>query len=1152
MGKFTAGIATSLAGPSAVEQLQSDVPQAVEPEVAPQAAPEAPVESGSDPILDSIIAGDFSAEEAAEQTQAEYEASPEGQFVQTPEGQAQLENEKIDSIRSRFQQGKSGERINTYQRKKEAAQEGRQQFQSNYGPDGGIFDRAKNLPQQVNKFKQKEDGTYDSIGSVVLGTQVGAAQAVEGKGAPLPQLLQDIGAVTGTGRKETIQFDPDFLTIGSLVTENFLAQEFAPQKQEGAETGFDGDTVQEIADQELEPGAYAKKQANSARLGKDIFAEVNREKQGQGSPIQNLSEEQATLLGDVFKEVYAAANPDIVNRKQVGSQIHFELTNQGTEKMNASATARRLLFPKEHVRALKAPSPTGRQVGEGKTITKKVTGEKGKKRAGNHRKTQEAVANLGSIPNVVDKQREKILYSTIIPVLQGSQNPNAALFGTINNIGESQMNKFRGLEKKDYEARAKDPEAAEGKPYSAQANMENLMNKAAQEVFGIATERKGANYLSYTIQGFAGRLTPNQTHFNPTTSKLARFVTRNATPAKITKGSRTDRNLRQMYAMMLVKGADSKLPNERERALQLSTEKLLGWGRRLRQALDDSMTDSELEAVAAAIQQGTPLNDPSFPQVRGLQLDPEKDAELIKTIASKGEDGQHFIDGVIDFSKYHAALAKDKPYHSYFNAYIDGKTNGLAAMGLQMGSESIALATGVLRTNNTDLLDAGDIRDQLADSLNNRLDDTNNGLDGVAELADVKSEIYDVARGLFNWRDFNKKTTMVFGYGMDIIGFKPMMDEYTGEIQQTALNMDAETLKSKRLTNFAASLDVVNQKIDELNKKEGTTKTLGDFLLPTYESAMMDVLDPDAIASRQLMKASAFYAAMGNKLFEIDGPGGFPLKFGGVDESTLGEVKERQQYTLGGDKREAITYERPQESARHRKAAPEGKEGKLSAVGASVPGPIHATDAYAITNTVSGRSWKKLKDASGGNPYFHSIYDAIKMDANGYDVVLEEINNNWYDANTKWNFLSAMSDSVAEVRKEMTETAKAINPTERLNIDKDVDAFIANMFVTDVSSKGNVYPKGAFDTFKNLYEPDIAMEYAKTFEVVMKNQGFDINNNTGEITGRQLQEAYSYFLKNFNIKRELDAQYARVSEKQKKLKSKLAAAGVKNYQYYAH
>ena len=1159
-GKFSAGIATSFDKPSAVEQLQSNVPQATPTtqEVAPEATPKVEDTGFSDPVLDAVINGEYEAfKQQADiegQRSDDFDKSAEGQYTQTPEGKAQLENEKIDSVRKRYHQGFHGERINTYQRKAEAQSKG-VAFQSKYGRDGGIFDRAKNLPKQVNNFQQNPDGTFESLGSIVLGTQIGRDKALLGEGAPLPQTLQDIGAVQGTGRKETIQFDSDFLTIGSLVTEDFLAQEFSAKKKEDMDS-FEPEIMEE--DIELAPGAYAKKQSQNAQLGRKIHEEFVKETRGESE--SNLSEEQATLLGDMFKEVYAKANPDMVNRKQVGSQVQFELTNVGVEKMNDSSTARRLMFPKEHVRTLKSPSPTGRQVGEGKKITKKVTGakksKKNKRKAENHRRTNQAVKNLASIPNVVDKQREKILYSTMLPVLQGAQNPLSDLFGTVNNLGQAQANKFNALEKQDAELRASG-QIVEGKPYSAFENMEALKNKAAQEIFGIATERNGANYLTYTVQGFAGRLTPNQTHFNPTTSKPVRFVTRNATPVEIKRGGRTDQNLRQMYAMMLVKDADTLLPVQRELAVKANTFKLAAWGKRLNEVLNNSMTDSELEAVATAIQQGIALNDPKFPKVKGLQLDPEKDAQLIEAIANKGEDGQHFIDGLIDFYKYDTAMTKGLKHYSYFNAYIDGKTNGLAAMGLQMGSIELALSTGVLRTNDINLLDDGDIRDQLADNLNARLEDTNNGLEGISELDDVKTEMYDVAKGIFNWRDFNKKTTMVFGYGMDISGFKGMMDDFSREIQQAADGMDATGKQRSKLDNFSMALDIVNSKIAELNKMNGTTYNVGDYLLLTYESAIMDVLDPDAIHSRGLMKASAFYAAMANRLFEIDGPGGFPLKFGGVDESTLGNVEERIQYMIDGQKKEAVMYAKAEQNARSRKGNVYDdfgfivKEGKLNAVGAAVPGPIHATDAYAITNTVTGASWAKLNKASKGNPYFHSIYDAVKMDANGYDVILEELNQNWFDANTQWSFLKAMSESVEELRTEMTETAKAIDPKSTMNM-TDIDPFFAQLLEVSMSKKGNLYPSGAIEVFSYINDSEIAYQHAKSLMQAMKNQGFDMTKEPETITGRQLQELYSYFLRNFNIKQQLDAHYEKVKGKQKKLIAEINKQGVKNYQYYAH
>ena len=123
------------------------------------------------------------------------------------------------------------------------------------------------------------------------------------------------------------------------------------------------------------------------------------------------------------------------------------------------------------------------------------------------------------------------------------------------------------------------------------------------------------------------------------------------------------------------------------------------------------MTDAQAETISQAIEQGIPLNDPSFPQIPELGLDPQQDADLIAAIEKKGEDGPHFIDGVIDAAKYIKARRAGRPYHSYFNAYIDGKTNGIASNGIQMGNSKTARQTGVLRTSTTDYLDEpGDVR----------------------------------------------------------------------------------------------------------------------------------------------------------------------------------------------------------------------------------------------------------------------------------------------------------------------------------------------------------------------------------------------------------------------------------------------------------
>ena len=74
--------------------------------------------------------------------------------------------------------------------------------------------------------------------------------------------------------------------------------------------------------------------------------------------------------------------------------------------------------------------------------------------------------------------------------------------------------------------------------------------------------------------------------------------------------------------------------------------------------------------------------------------------------------------------------------------------------------------------------------------------------------------------------------------------------------------------------------------------------------------------------------------------------------------------------------------------------------------------PIQAVDAAVVMMMASGESFRKLTAASNGKPYMHTIYDAFKMDANGYDVMLEEVNKNWMNATMDWSYLKEAKASL--------------------------------------------------------------------------------------------------------------------------------------------
>ena len=657
--------------------------------------------------------------------------------------------------------------------------------------DGGIQHRAEKVASTFQNNSAWEGGLAISPGQETTGLSA----ALSNVGAIVNQ--DKVQKPDGSAGFQT-QIDPVFLMIGSAVTENVITRIAAGQT---AVPDFQAEKKRAEGDEavaESTKGEITKSQAN-IEIGQEAHREYNRVKNAQQDratdDYTDLSPEDASVLGDALKEMYAAANPDLFKAMpfEVGKQKRFQITPQGFEEINSpnSKLKRAVMFPGVNVRPSKTPVAE-LKTEAGRVATRRATGHVKGTPAG-RQLIEQSTRNMSTIPNVVDPQRMKILFTTILPLLKGdSGNP---IWAEINNIGESQAKKFAAEAKK---------KAREGEVYDPTKQMENLIKNVANSVRAVAQERKGANYLTYYIQNFNGRTAPQQSFFDPTTSKAVRFVTRNAVPAKATPGSRVNRNLRQMYAMMLVKDADARLPEERERMLQRATPQLVAWGKLLQQKLEETMTNEQMEQIASQIEAGAPLTDMQIPELR------IEDGELMQAIKKKGEDGPHFIDGLIDFAKYHEANQAGRPYYSYFNAYMDGKTNGIASNGIQMGSEEVAFKTGVMRTQSELLLDDNiDIRDKLMKDLTEQLDTTG--------MATTDPNMYTVARKLFNYRQLAKDTTMTYGYGKEFESFKADIDgvidllaetdpEFAAAFEAAEATGDRETIVEtlwKEYTNFS-------------------------------------------------------------------------------------------------------------------------------------------------------------------------------------------------------------------------------------------------------------------------------------------------------------------------------------------------------------
>ena len=984
---------------------------------------------------------------------------------------------------------------------------------ANKGPssDGGLATRSKAMA-----------AISDSDTFKITGLQYGQG--------PVKQVLDTTNAFNPEGK-----LDKGFLQMTSVITENLVANIMhgeAIGEDVQYSTGFDDEVAAPKDPKDTTP---VPKSLHNAALGKQIHREWQRYRnKAQGLPTDqytDLSNDQATVLGDLAKELYAEVNgPEFIKRGQTESGVRvFTLTKHGADMLKQGEAKRKRMFPKQHVRPSKTPLPGGQFVGEGRVYTKRVSSKVNKPLAGAE-VISAAMNNLNKVENVVDKQRLKILFATAIPVLAGKVKPDS-LFAEINHVGQDKYNEFAAKEKKDPD-------------FVADEEYQGLIDSLAQNIYGISRERKGINYLTYYIQAFNGRIAPQQTHFDPTTSKSVRFVTRNGTPAVAQNGNRVEQNLRQMYAMMLLPKqtkADVKLPKQRDQLLEQGTDQLHGWGTRLKQVLD-GITDAQVEAVAQAIEQGVPVTDPNFPQLPILSLDPAKDAALIKHIKSKGEDGQATIDGLIDFANYIDAKRAGKPHRSFFNAYMDGKTNGLASNGIQMGSENVASKTGVLRSNNALLLDNNvDIRDDLKNVL---LEDVrDNGFDGTASK--FGNSLPYIASKLYADRTLNKSTTMTFGYGMELGSFKKVI--------------------GNRLLELAEGDPDLREAIDNATGTDPEAEAeLIDTLFKKYITGLEQALDSDALASRALMRSAAIYHALTNELFTLRSPTGFELNLGATElTSWEGDLAEYGFEKEGKKRKTKVAKIGEQTTAAAPKRRVEGEGIHLDyggiAYGGSVPGPVQSVDAATVAMTSSGRSWNKLRSASNGKPYLHTIYDAFKVDAMGYDVVLDEVNKNWLDAGMNWSYLEEARNSMDSLRERFQEKTKHLTNNDPVPADLWT---MTGYLLSPVKSKtsGKMY----FGVLQNkldkllekfgdpLIDDNLAYNATIAISKEMAKVGITPNKIPEKPTMGQMRTFLKVLSNELNLNERLNKMITKTNNKKANLKKRIKEEGNKVYQYYSH
>ena len=1059
-------------------------------------------------------------------------------------------------------------------------------------PDGGLVARAEKLRTMV-------DEGY----GVYVGGQGNPAYPMSlGPDAQRGPALADSYAEANDGtffaaasRSDAIQYDPlnekersldpMFTMLGSVVTENMMMNYFQSLK-EGDYYNPESDGM-DVAQSSLLRGGQTlpernaeivmSQSKNNGQIGHQINSEYQTRRAGprteqlvnqmvqemvsqgvpedvalqqaQSSPQVNemqaptrLTTKEAETLGAAFKSLWARANPNLVDvYKDSTQQRVYRLTPEGEALIEKGKAERNIAFPPLNVKPNKSPSTEGLSGTGVGTVKKGKSGGAPGQRMRNI--MNEAKGNLGTIGHFVRPRRMKLLISTIaLPLVTGDHNSWQA---EINGMGETKMKQYRA-EQASQDRRLRKPGAEREKPYVPTDEIKKQMNKIAQEVQSLAQERKGENFLTFFFQGYQGRLAAQQTNFNLTSSKTVRAVTSAVAPATFKIGSRKDKNYRQMQAMLLVlkqkdangnvieEAAEDFLPVVRDAKLRLNEPILYAHGKRLKEALDMSMTDDQYEAVAEAIAQGVALDSPNFPKFSGLNLDPtnDMDAAIIKNINSQKQDGLVYMDALIDFADYldfknnRGDPDAKQSFSTHLNAYLDGKTHGTATNAVLLGDKKMSYKTGVLRTQRLKFLDDGDIRDELI-----RLADASISTPWENVSDDILVDINAVARKVFQDRELAKLTIMTFGYGKEILSFGSAIDETIELIYQ-----DTETD-----SGFVNSLDRLT--------KEVTRDQLADILLLKYAASLENILSEDALIAREVTRSAASLFSIMDMPFMIRGATGMEMYIGGMVSSDY-ESSDKTKFKMA-DRFGNVT----EQVIPHYTNTPTASAAKLRGT-VSIPGdhafsgvvvqPVQSIDAATMALTFSGKSFDRLSKASNGKPYAYPIYDAVKVDVNGYDVMFEEINQNWMDATFGWSYFKEISKSLDEATEVFEKNIKSRPADEILSAQQA--EYMQFYLATVISSKGNELMLPLMKKIKQLTgraDSDYLFETVNMFAREMRKVGYDPFNPPSNPNVKQLRTFYALMKRELKTKSRLSDLVTRTEANKKDLRKELLRTGFK-------
>ncbi len=840
-----------------------------------------------------------------------------------------------------------------------------------------------------------------------------------------------------TGR---MSIDPDFGRVMSLTTEAWMHQQMdAATEMAGKideETGMPGDYVPG-----QQGGQRFTKATGNQGLGREIFMAYKRQRAvNEGRPtddyLQNIDEispETFIFLGDLAKETYARANPDMVYRdtREVdsGGQVYYQMTPEGAIELDRLNQDFKGLMAQPEVKPLKGVSETAQPVFEGRMRVRPVTTKVGDLK--DWSLVQESMANYHSVPYVNDAGRERLAFMFGVLGLINTNNPDNQTYAGMYGIGLDKLNELEGEKQRMMDAamRIPFPDAREAAIREAQAYNPQKILQANREKFlniaGAAAEYSNeVNHLTFSMQALTGRTHVQQTLYNPAAHKFLRFIVGggNVYKWKPNTGGEVEAAWKEIISGLLLSAEkDGKVFKGTELSTQerLATfdrtigndqwNQFVAWGNQLKQARDNFDINGAKQAVEAIRKAQSP------DAVRGIKQDIVKrfsndplDANLKAELAKHGDEGPMFANLFIEVANYDAARKDGAQFSTTITAEMDGKTHGPATNAAILGVSSMAKRTGLIVTqdfSNTDWLDS---RKAMGENMQATVG-TYAGTLYPANQISYFTNILNLA--IKDRANFLKKSPMTMGYGQEIPSLKQHVETtvYSGP--------SADAIKKEAVAGEISLDDTV------------------DFLHTMLVDSIFEIMDPKVVAMGRLLKANAVMSMASNEVLYFDNAMGFRSYAAGkqmapeLTTSSSFEFKDQE----GGRKKVAVQFykERAEGSAERPELGPGGWT-----LGRIIPVSVQSYDGNMIARTGSGQSWERISQAAKGKPFVLPIFDAFVTDLGSFAAVRREANKNWFEGIRDHSYVEEVAGTwFDDTMKKIA--APLPDPNEKVNLDED-------------------------------------------------------------------------------------------------------------------